>query len=252
MARKLPAVTGLARTDISTVVRMAATPLFGSRTKRKMLPYFTKNLLSLPATTNAVSYVISANGLYDPDISGVGTQPRGFDQMMVFYEHYTVYQARCVVTFQNFDPSSPTVFIAARGDVVNVPSYVDVMENGNSVSTRLNPSTQFGCIKELTLIINVASFLGFDDLADSNVARGDLSSNPAEGVFFHIGAFDANATTTSSVTFQVRVTYEAVFSEARIITPSLGASLRAAISHEAMQRSLADSCSRQLRRTTLS
>ena len=35
----------------------------------------------------AVKY-FSANGCYDPYISGTGHQPRGFDQWTAFYDHY--------------------------------------------------------------------------------------------------------------------------------------------------------------------
>lgn len=220
-ANQQPAVKALSRSDVSTVIRMAQPPLFASRSKRKMLPYFGASSLSVPATATPVVYVFSANGLFDPDITSTGGQPSGFDQMMVFYEHYTVFKARLVVTFRNLGNTSPTVFIAARGDINNIPSFVQVMETGNSVSTQLLPTTIAGSLKELTLTINVAPFLGIDDLMDSNVSRGDISANPTEGVFFHIGAFNSEAFASGSVAFSARIVYEAVFTEARVVSSSV-------------------------------
>jgi len=200
---------------------MSQTPLFAARTKRKMLPYFVSSTVSCGSGT-AGSYILSANGLFDPDISSTGTQPSGFDQMMVFYEHYTVYQARIVVTFRATNAGiSPIVFVAARGDTANIPSIQEVMNTGNTVATQLMPLNIDGSLKELKMIVNVASFLGFDDLADSNVSRGDINANPAEGVFFHIGLFNPESVGGATINFQARVTYEAVFSEARVVTPSL-------------------------------
>lgn len=207
---------------------MAQTPLFTARSKHKMLPYYSNSSLSVPVTGLGVGYVYSANGLYDPDISGTGTQPMGFDQMMVFYEHYTVFSARIRVTFRNFSTAiAPVVYIAARGDTTVFTDPLQIMETGNTVSTQLMPANITGSLKELTMTVRVAAFLGFDDLMDSNVARGDIASNPTEGVFFHVGAFYNETAAAGTVTFQVRLEYDAVFSEARVITPSLSRRLRA-------------------------
>jgi len=216
------AVSASSRNDSNTIIKMVATPLFPPRSKHMMLPYYLNSSLSVPSTTAAVSYVLSANGLYDPDISGTGIQPMGFDQMMIFYEHYTVYQATLTVTFRNFSATiAPVVFLAVRGDVTNVPDAATVMTTGNTVSTVLMPANVTGSLKELKMHVKIAEFLGFDDLQDSNVARGDIAANPAEGAFFHVGAFYNETTTAGTVQFQARITYDAVFSEARIITPSL-------------------------------
>lgn len=222
-----PAVRVPRGTAVVPTVRMAEIPLFNARSKHKSLPYYSNNTLSLPATGAAVSYVFSANGMYDPDISGTGTQPRGFDQMMIFYEHYTVSRCEIEVTFRNFTAAtSPIVYIAARADTPNVPSVTDVMEQGNSVSVQLLPANVSGSMQKLTMVVNIARFLGFDDLMDSNVARGDIASNPSEQVYFHVGGFNNETLAAGTVQFQVRLRYLAVFTEVRTITPSLSLSFK--------------------------
>lgn len=201
---------------------MVQTPLFQARSKHMMLPYYSNASLPVPSTGNSVSYVYSANGIYDPDVSGTGSQPSGFDQMMVFYEHYTVYRATLTVTFRNFTTTiAPIVYLAVRGDVTNISDVATVMTTGNTISTQLMPANVNGSLKELKISVDIARFLGFDDLADSNVARGDISANPAEGAFFHVGAFYNEGLTAGTVQFQARLTYDVVFSEPRVITPSL-------------------------------
>ena len=49
--------------------------------------------------------VFSGNGLYDPDVSGVGHQPLGFDQWMTLYNRYRVYASRIVVNVVNLQPT---------------------------------------------------------------------------------------------------------------------------------------------------
>jgi len=46
-----------------------------------------------PAVGVTAGYVFRANSLYDPDVTGVGHQPYGFDQMMEHYNHYEVLEA---------------------------------------------------------------------------------------------------------------------------------------------------------------
>lgn len=202
-----------------------------------MLPFYTNSSLSVPNTSAATVYVFSANGLYDPDISGTGIQPMGFDQMMVFYEHYTVFEATCEVTFRNFTTNiSPIVFLAARGDTTNVPDAQTVMTTGNTVSTQLMPASVDGSLKKLKMHLRIGPFLGFDDLMDSNVARGDVASNPSEGAFFHVGAFQNETLTAGTVQFQVRISYRAVFTEPRIVTPSLSAGIHSLLRKEIQER----------------
>lgn len=186
------------------------------------LPYATTFTLTTPTSFSATGYVFSANGMFDPDITGTGLQPMGFDQMMVFYEHYTVTYATIEATFRNFTLNqAPTVFLALRGDVTPATSQFQIMETGNTVSTQLMVGGIDGSMKKLYLTAKIGKFLGIRDLFDSSVARGDVAANPTEGVFFHVGAFNSENITSTSIYCQVRVVYQAIFTEARIITQSM-------------------------------
>lgn len=187
-----------------------------------MLPYAAGAQLSVPSNTQAVVAVFSANGLFDPDITFTGEQPMGFDQMMLFYEHYTVLSAEITATFRNISVNtSPSCFLAVRGDVTNITDNSVVRETGNTVIAQLDPFGSFGAIRTLRLRVNVRKFLGIDDLLDSSVARGDVAANPLEGLFFHVGGYNADALAATVLNYQVRIEYHAVFSEPRVITPSL-------------------------------
>lgn len=50
------------------------------------------------------SYILNnfrGNSLYDPDQTGVGDQPTGFDQWMNFYDHYDVQGSKIKLTIDN-------------------------------------------------------------------------------------------------------------------------------------------------------
>lgn len=65
--------------------------------------------VSLTSTAGAItSQLFSGNGLYDPDVSGTGSQPEGFDQMMALYGRYRVYSSKIKVDFINVGSTNAT------------------------------------------------------------------------------------------------------------------------------------------------
>jgi len=59
------------------------------------------------AGVNALVY--SLNGLFDPDISGVGDQPTGFDEYMALYSKYTVLATKVKIKALNADSEYPQI-----------------------------------------------------------------------------------------------------------------------------------------------
>lgn len=52
-----------------------------------------------PAVGLAATYVFRCNSLYDPDYTGVGHQPMGYDEMTTLYSRSTVISSKIQVTF---------------------------------------------------------------------------------------------------------------------------------------------------------
>lgn len=61
--------------------------------------YYTENLVinSFAGTYSLME--MSVNGLFDPNITHIGHQPRGFDQYMSFFDHYIVLESKCKFTY---------------------------------------------------------------------------------------------------------------------------------------------------------
>lgn len=232
--KKAQSAVRILRHDESTaVVATPRMPLFPARSKMMMLPYTASSSLTVPSTSAAVGYVFSLNGLFDPDISGTGFQPMGFDQMMVFYEHYTVYRAEVFVSFRNDSTAASTsAALAVRADVTLSTDASIILETGNSVSTKLPPRPAANALQQFRLEVDVAKFLGFDDLQDAEVARGTVSENPAEQLYAHLYGFNQEALVGATVYFDIRINYYARFSEPRIITRSLAKILHRSIMDE--------------------
>lgn len=162
-------------------------------------------------------YVFSANGLFDPDFTGTGHQPMGFDQLMAFYKHYTVLRSRITVWFNNTESVYPvSVAIAVQDTSSGLSVYPCILEAGNVVSASLsgpqNGSQTSGLPTKLTQVVTIGRFQSVPNPLDDDTLRGTASANPATAVYFAI-YFNAGGTVTGAVDFAVELDYDAVFTE---------------------------------------
>ena len=73
-------------------------PAIGMSSKKKVrLRYVTEITLNASGVGLSAHY-FSANGMFDPDVTGTGHQPLYYDQWMVNYEHYQVLGSKIKVT----------------------------------------------------------------------------------------------------------------------------------------------------------
>lgn len=157
--------------------------------------------------------IMAATGLYDPDITGTGHQPLGFDQWLgLFYNHYTVEEAFLKATFFTQDASITGLACCLVG-----------LTDDNAVPTTLNaaleqptytmhPLGSLGSSNAVVIekYVDVAKFFGLSRsalLADPT-HRGTNAANPTDNVFFHIAVGGTNTTVNPNF---VWVTVELVF-----------------------------------------
>jgi len=189
-------------------------PMFGYRIRKK-LNYWTSGTITSGAST-ANSYVFSANGLFDPDVTGTGGQPMSFDQMMTFFNHYTVHNATIRVIFMtNTAILRASVGLFVSGSSTTTTSIEQLLENGDGAIQVLAYAGQFGGTATLSRYLDAARFQTVTDVMDDPNMRGDSASNPAEQAYFHLIVYNPASSATVSVDFQVIIEYDATFHEPR-------------------------------------
>lgn len=167
------------------------------------------------------SQITSLNGLYDPDITNIGHQPRGFDQLMSLYDHYVVIGVRVEITAQNLSSTEPAILIVnVRDNSTSTGNVLDQMENPVRYVRQLGINSSGTSQKRITFNINPNSFLGRSKpLADSQL-KGDASNNPTEGAYMHIGHVATDLTTSTSIALSYNIIYTAVFIEPKQVVIS--------------------------------
>lgn len=164
----------------------------------------------IPAT-----YVFSANGLFDPNITGIGHQPRGFDQIKVLFDHYYVTKSTIKVTFMSGGSQGGSAIcgIQLKDDNVAGANMCQEMENRNCCYGGL-PWTSSVLTKQLTF--NSKSFF---DIKDRQL-YGDQTTNPADQAYFIIFAQPTHGADIGAIDVFVEISYETTWSEPNDVAAS--------------------------------
>lgn len=155
-------------------------------------------------------YLFSANGLYDPNISGTGHQPYYFDQLANMYNHYTVMSSKITVYCFARDGTAVgiqnTLFVDDDTDPMLALS-TDAPERPGAITWFSNPNQQPD--KGATKYWNAKSTFG-GNVMDNDDLRGSSLANPSEQSFFCIvGAGPA----TESYSYRVIIDYNVIWDE---------------------------------------
>lgn len=155
------------------------------------------------------SRVFSANGLFDPDITGTGHQPLYFDAMMGLYRHYVVTASRIKVTLSSTS-AGPMLFSLGQNDDPSGPvTAVTLSEQPKSVSKLTIPTA--GNDAMLRLSWSATRTFGVNPQANPELV-GSSSANPAEGSFFQLRIQD-QAVSSDTVDMFVEIEYDVRFFE---------------------------------------
>jgi len=206
-------------------VALYKTPLWPASKLITNQLYYDDNLSISGISGVMATHVFSANGLYDPDTSGSGHQPIGFDQMIQSYNHYSVIRSKITIGFVNNSSYALRVGIYLSPDNVPITNERQLMENGLVKSVILDAkgggsmdSGVSGRVKTLSLDCDVRKFFGksrYTQLMD-NEYSGDAASNPQEGVYFMVFAYSSHqGNANSQVLFDATISYDSIYSEPR-------------------------------------
>jgi hypothetical protein len=201
------------------------TPLFPPTKRQPNLRYYDFAQQLAAAAGFTASRFFIANGMFDPDISGTGHQPMGFDQMMAVYTTYHVIRATITVTALP-EAAGCALGLYLSPDTTAITDPIRLIENGLMRVIHLGTNVADGGqrLGSISLSVDVPRYFGRSRdirsmLNDDNLG-GTSAANPFEGVYFGICAFCFYSSAAVTIDYDVMLTYDAIFSEPRKLTVS--------------------------------
>lgn len=160
---------------------------------------------TLAANTNA-SFLFRGNGMFDPDYQVGGQQPMGFDQWAGLYRHYRVIGSKIEVTCGHSDKT----LVALNSGGAETVGFVFDAQN----------STSFARSKYSVAHVQGGAMAGnvvLKDYQRSDVITGfpmteenlsaQVNSDPGTVWYWIVTICNGSATTATSYSFHVRLTY---------------------------------------------
>lgn len=166
-----------------------------------------------PTASVPGTYIFNANGLFDPNFTGTGHQPRGYDELMSMYRRYEVQEALLEIWADTNDLTSGVVLgLSVRSSSAAVLDRNDMIEHRTAQLKAVAGSDGGPSVVYHKIAVKPADFLGLKAGADDTL-RGVQGSNPTSGVYFHVQGIPMRATDTGSIHIQSRLTFKVKLSE---------------------------------------
>lgn len=198
---------------VATITSLAARMMdpFPQRKFCKMR--YAENLtITAPSTNLAFEYIFSLNGLFDPDFTGTGHQPYGFDTMALLYNLYIVRGA--FIDIQWYDPSADGCQVGYRiqGSSVSGANIGALEEAPLTTCTAVNNT---GIQKSRhRIFINPWDAIGttkYQYLHDVNANGAAVTANPTVQGYLRLFAVSTQSGAATTVKCKIQITYMTEF-----------------------------------------
>lgn len=207
------------RHPMTTNVSRSLTP-FSPRFVTKLK--YTENItVSTPAGTNLVTdYIYNINALYDPNQTGTGHQPLGFDQMAAIYYNYRVFSVSYRIDWNN--GSSAQLLYQVFPDNTNTTLT-------NSLSDAIAEKPR--CISVLSSVDKPTTIKGHLSLPRLNgvtsaVYKADnqyqalVTTVPSQANTIHIMSSCNNSGSSIAAPFRITLMFHCEFFDPKILSQS--------------------------------
>lgn len=202
---------------------MSYVPQYKSLLKDKQIVQFAySEAFTLAPAASTDVYVFSANGCYDPNITGVGHQPRGFDQLMALYDHGVTIHSQIKMQAHSRSTAGTTIPIVGislmDSNTVRTDSN-DYREYGQTKSVLMGQAASNRSVVTVGYAADPNKFLGRSKPLSDPQLKYSIAANPTEQAFWHVWAQNAYGNLTN-VDIIVDILYTVVLIEPVLPTQS--------------------------------
>lgn len=169
--------------------------------KARALMRYSQVISLTPGTGVPAPYLFRANGIQDPDYSGVGHQPYGHDTYASIYNHYNVRSA--TITMTPVGDFTDQIFGISLCDDSTVQSDYDTIRE--TKGTRLANCLSGGKAPSVQNYFNVNQNF---DLPFQKATSASFGANPSESMIFHCWSEGKSITDSSGTNqYMISITY---------------------------------------------
>lgn len=156
--------------------------------------------------------VFAANGIFDPDITGVGHQPLYRDTYASIYDQYVVIGSKITVQFVSNQTDNIIVGINGNDDSTFPTNIETLMEGNNNTWSCVSQGTGGNNQKVLSMTFEPNEMFGVDTKSDGYSSTA-VTANPTELWCYGVWCAALDGSSTSEVQYLVEIDYTVKFSE---------------------------------------
>lgn len=197
------------------------------------LRYGSQFILDSTAVGTYGTYHFRANSCYDPDESGVGHQPRGFDQWSAFYDNYVVLGSKITIrannTLQTLEAGDTShskfnmayICVSLTEDKESSAGDIPEMLESRLFSYKPLNTNQYNTTY-VTKKFSAKKFLGIKNVSEASQLVALTTADPAQEVWYNITGFNGSASTETSASLHCTVTidYIVMFKNRKVLPQS--------------------------------
>jgi len=185
-----------------------------------------------PAAGAYASQTFRANDMYDPDYTGAGGQPLGFDQMMQWYRHFAVIGSKITVTAGTSTTTSTNITAWGVGLFEDYDSANAILSSG-SLEAMVEQNHTFNISGtsvhmtgprknwSMSCRFDFKRFFGSEFNANLASFQGSVAGTPTELAYFTVWAVPWDGSTdVDALRFFVLIEYDAILLEPKNLARS--------------------------------
>ncbi len=164
------------------------------------------------ATTAGGQHVFKANGMFDPDTTGSGHQPYGFDQMLNIYQRYCVLRTKYKVSFSPSNDRLNVGTIVASTvttSVTDLATYSLATESPHSQAKALAYNGGMPAVFTGNIATNAILGTTQNQMMSDDLFQGTTTTDPTNLTVLTVFWYNPS-TTTVTASFMINLEYEAM------------------------------------------
>jgi hypothetical protein len=162
-------------------------------------------------TVTGVTQIYNLNSLFDPDRTGTGHQPYGYDQLAAMYNRYRVLRTKWKVVFATSSGDYFGLVIPSNGLLASAPTtlapFITASECPLSKSIIQSSTSKSEMISGTARLNELNGVTRTEYLADDRF-ESQVSASPAELMVLYLAFYNPNVGTTI-INFNITLEYEA-------------------------------------------